>query len=667
MPDKIQDRMPATPDVNQERLEQLRALMPDLFTNDGALNPDELKRLIDPDLVPESERFEFRWFGKANAKRNAFTPTLATLEYDHERSVNPELAAGNAIIEGENLEVLKCLLASYRSRVKCIYIDPPYNKDKDYVYSDVWKVDKKTYWEHIGVTSEGVKIDTNTKADGRFHSNWLNMLYPRLLLARQLLAPAGVIFLSIDDKELHHLRKLCDEVFGEVNLVGVIVWKGATDNNPTQIAVEHEYIVCYARDKEAVAGVWQSKVSDAKEAMLREYARLKKEHTVHTEKIQGAFRMFVRNNSEALVHLTHYTLIDERGPYTGSRKVHNPKPGGYVYDVIHPLTGRVCVPPVNGYRYPEDRLKALIVDGRIIFGEDETQIIQIKKYLDDYQDKLSSVMALDSRAGANELGRVFGNRKLFTNPKPHELLIQVLRFVMDDGEIMLDFFAGSGTTGQAMLELNAQTLGKRKFILVQIPELVDPDSPAYEEGFHRISDITIERNRRVVLKFDEAAAKAEAVANDDLPGITEGEVAPFRAGFKAYRLAKSCFPRTEFVLDPEKSEEENLEVLDAYIREKESAFLMTFDQDDILQEVLLKNGFMLDVQTEHLTDFAENVVFRAGDSHKEAVVCLDDDLKEQTIAKLKGVEGVFICLERALNTTKKWNLRAEFGERLVAF
>ena len=161
----IMDRMSATPDVNQERLEQLRALMPDLFTNDGALNPDELKRLIDPGLVPESERFEFRWFGKADAKRNAFTPTVASLEYDPQRSVNPELAEGNAIIEGENLQVLKCLLASYRNRIKCIYIDPPYNRDKDFVYSDTWKEGRDTYWEHVGVTSGGVKIDTNTKAN----------------------------------------------------------------------------------------------------------------------------------------------------------------------------------------------------------------------------------------------------------------------------------------------------------------------------------------------------------------------------------------------------------------------------------------------------------------------------------------------------------------------
>ena len=243
------DRMPTTPDVNQERLEQLRALMPDLFTNDGALNPDELKRLVDPDLVPESERFDFRWFGKANAKRNAFTPTLASLAYDHERSVNPELAEGNAIIEGENLEVLKCLLASYRNRIKCIYIDPPYNTGNDFVYSDAWDEDKETYWEHVGVTEGGVKVDTNTKADGRFHSNWLNMVYPRLLMARQLLSKTGYIVVSIDDVELHNLRRVLDETFGEDNHIATLVWDRNRKNDAKFFSVGHEYMVVYAKDK----------------------------------------------------------------------------------------------------------------------------------------------------------------------------------------------------------------------------------------------------------------------------------------------------------------------------------------------------------------------------------------------------------------------------------
>ena len=218
-------------DWNKERLEKLKNLMPDLFTNDGQLNINELKKVVDPSLVTENERYEFRWFGKSNAKREAFTPTDATLVYDEHRSVNPK-ESENLIIEGENLAVLKLLSNSYREQVKCIYIDPPYNTGKDFVYSDKFNQDKKEYWEDTEVTENGLKIDTNTETDGRFHSNWLNMMYSRLLIARQLLKEDGVIFISIDDNEVHHLRKLCDEVFGEENFGGQIVWQTATDNNP---------------------------------------------------------------------------------------------------------------------------------------------------------------------------------------------------------------------------------------------------------------------------------------------------------------------------------------------------------------------------------------------------------------------------------------------------
>ena len=252
-------------------------------------------------------------------------------------------------------------------------------------------------------------------------------------------------------------------------------------------------------------------------------------------------------------------------------------------------------------------------------------------------------------------------------PKPVGLLSHIIPFVLDDGDIVLDFFAGSGPTAQAIIETNAKDNGARRFILVQIPEMIGEGEESFKAGFKYISDITIERNKRVVARFDETAAKAGAKTFGELPGMEQDACPAYRAGFKVYRLAKSRFPRTEFEPDPEKTDDENLEALDAYIREKEAAFLMTFDRDDILQEVLLKNGFMLDVKTEAFADFTENVVFRAWDSQKEAAVCLDYDLKEQTIAKLKGMEGIFVCLEQALNTTKKWNLRTEFGERLVAF
>ena len=249
--EEINQYMPLSHDWNSERLETLKTIFPDLFTSEGKLNADELKKLIDPQSISETERYEFRWFGKSQAKRNAFTPSNATLIYDEKRSVNPDKAE-NLIIEGENLEVLKLLSGAYREKVKCIYIDPPYNTGKDFVYSDNFTQDKKVYWEDAEITENGVKVDTNTEADGRYHSNWLNMMYSRLLVARQLLQEDGVIFASIDDNEIHHLRKLFDEVFGETNFVAQIIWKKRVSpaNDAQWFSSDHEYILIYAKQKE---------------------------------------------------------------------------------------------------------------------------------------------------------------------------------------------------------------------------------------------------------------------------------------------------------------------------------------------------------------------------------------------------------------------------------
>lgn len=657
----IKDRMPATPDVNRERLEQLRALMPDLFTNDGALNPDELKRLIDPDLVPESERFEFRWFGKANAKRNAFTPTLASLEYDHERSVNPELADGNAIIEGENLEVLKCLLASYRNRIKCIYIDPPYNKDKDFVYSDVWKDDKETYWEHIGVTVDGVKIDTNTKADGRFHSNWLNMLYPRLLAARQLLSNDGVIFISIDDSEVHNLRKMCDEVFGEENFFAqIIIRANSRGQTYKQIAKTHEYLVAYTANPETDL-MELAKNGDRDDLTMKDDLG-----SFNTRELRNRNPKFGKHNRPNLYYPIY---VDPSSPDDDGFFNISLEADSKFTQAVKPKNSQGAdscwrwSKPKTLANIGESTLSSSVVAKRRIDG---TFMICEKYRKSTYKPKsVWNDNAFLTEAGTAEL-HTLGLGSAFDFPKPVAIPMRCAELTLEDDDIMLDFFAGSGTTGHAVMALNARDNGSRRFMLVQIPEIIADDTQAYKEGFRNVSEVTIERNKRAVAQLEKETMASDSEANETLPGLFLGKTAP-TPGFKVFRLVKSHFPRVEFIPDPEKAEEENLLALDAYIREKESAFLMTFDRDDILQEVLLKNGFMLDVQAEPLTEFTENVVFRAWDSYKEALVCLDYDLKEQTSAKLKGMEGIFICLEQALNTTKKWNLRAEFGERLVAF
>lgn len=655
------DRMPATPDLNQERLDQLRAIMPDLFTNDGALNPDELKRLVDPDLVPESERFEFRWFGKADAKRNAFTPTLATLEYDQERSVNPELAEGNAIIEGENLEVLKCLLASYRNRIKCIYIDPPYNKDKDFVYSDVWKVDKETYWEHIGVTSEGVKVDTNTKADGRFHSNWLNMLYPRLLMARQLLSEDGVIFISIDDSEVHNLRKMCDEVFGEENFFAqIIIRANSRGQTFKQIAKTHEYLVAYTATPETDL-MELAKNGDQSDLTMNDQLG-----PFNTRELRNRNPKFGKHNRPNLYYPIWIdpTLADDDGFYMISLEANN-----RFTEVVEPKNSQGIDScwrwgkPKTLTNIGDDTLSSSVVAKR---RTDGTFMICEKYRKSTYKPKsVWSDNTFLTETGTAEL-RELKLGSAFDFPKPTAIPMRCAELALEDEEIMLDFFAGSGTTGHAVMALNALNNGSRRFILVQIPELISDHTEAYKEGFRKVSDVTIERNKRTVAQLEKEALASEIKANGMFSGAEIEKTAP-TPGFKVFRLVKSRFPRVDFVPDPDITDEENLEALDAYIYLKEAAFLMTFNRQQILDEVLLKNGFMLNVKTEILADFTENVVFRAWDLQKEATVCLDQDLKEQTIAKLKGMDGILICLEQALDTTKKWNLRVEFGERLVAF
>lgn len=662
MSDKIQEKMPTTPDLNHERLEQLWALMPDLFTNDGALNPDELKRVVDPSSVAESERFEFRWFGKASAKRHAFTPTTTSLDYDPSRSVNPAVADGNAIIEGENLEVLKCLVAAYRKRIKCICIDPPYNKDKDFVYSDVWKVDKKTYWEHIGVTADGVKIDTNTKADGRFHSNWLNMLYPRLLAARQLLSEDGVIFISIDDSEVHNLRKLCDEVFGEENFFAqIIIRANSRGQTYKQIAKTHEYLVAYTASPETEL-MELAKNGDRDDLTMKDELG-----PFNTRELRNRNPKFGKHNRPNLYYPIY---IDPSSPDDDGFFMISLKADNKFTEAVEPKNSQGAD---SCWRWGKPKTLANIgvstLSSSVVAKRrnDGSFMICEKYRKSTYKPKsVWDENCFLTETGTAEL-RGLGLGTAFDFPKPIAIPMRCAELALEDDDIMLDFFAGSGTTGHAVMALNAMDNGSRRFVLVQLPELIAPDTDSYKDGFRKVSEVTIERNKRAIAQLEKDAKARKDEAKGALPGLEHERGASVSAGFKVFRLVKSHFPRVEFEPDSEKTDEDNLAALEAYIREKEAAFLMTFDQKDILAEVLLKNGFMLDVQTEPIAEFTENAVFRARDSHKEATVCLDYDLKEQTVAKLKGMEGIFICLEQALNTTKKWNLRAEFGERLVAF
>ena len=394
--------------------------------------------------------------------------------------------SGNLIVEGDNLLALKALLPYYSGQVKCIYIDPPYNTGQDdrdesgkrsgWVYND--NVDSPQMRDWLG------KVVGDEAEDLTRHDKWLCMMYPRLVLLKKFLRDDGVIFASIDDIELASLRMLFDEIFGIANRVGTIVWKNVTDNNPTQVAVEHEYVLCYARDKSRLPKEWKSVNLDVKTRLLETGEQFVRDYP-DQEKRQAAYTKWYRDNKAQLWPFEDYKFIDDGGVYTGMRAVHNPGKEGYRYDVIHPDTGKPCQQPMMGYRFPEDTMRRLLDEGRILFGADETKLVELKVYAKDYRSKLSSLFELDGRIGTNEIKAIFPESKRpFDFPKPVELVEELLSFTTGGDDIVLDSFAGSGTTGQAVLSLNRADGQRRRFVLTEMKPSI-------------AREITSERIRRV--------------------------------------------------------------------------------------------------------------------------------------------------------------------------
>ena len=407
----------------------------------------------------------------------------------------------NLIIHGDNLSALKSLLPTYHGKVKCIYIDPPYNTGKEgWAYND--KVNSPLMRDWLGKV---VDRDDLTR-----HDKWCCMMLPRLKLLRELLRDDGVIFVSIDDNEVHHLRALMDEVFGEEQFVGQIIWHGSTDNNPTNIVTEHEYVVCYANNKSALEEVWKSASFGPKTALQQIADELLESHLVPKER-QREYSRWLREHKAQVRPLDDYKFIDEEGVYSGSRSVHNPGREGYRYDVVHPVTGKPTKQPLMGYRFPYSTMERLLAEDRVIFGTDESKIVEIKTYVDDYEGKLGSVIeGIDSRRGANEIRKIFPDKpQAFKNPKPSTLIGELLSFATDPDSIVLDSFAGSGTTAHAVFAQNRSDGGNRRFILIECED--------YAES------LTAERVRRVI-------AGVPTAKDDDLNAGLGGTFSYFELG-----------------------------------------------------------------------------------------------------------------------------------------
>ena len=429
------------------------------------------------------------WIGKEAVVKHHKEVPSRLLEPVPELSCG-DSGSGNLIVQGDNLHALKALLPRYAGQVKCIYIDPPYNTgvdDRDesgsrtgWIYSDNVNSPEISAWLNKVVGTEADDLSR--------HDKWLCMMYPRLMLLKQFMRDDGVIFVSIDENEYASLRLLLDEIFGNANRVGTIIWKNATDNNPTNIAIEHEYLLCYARRKDCLAKEWKStnlavkaRLVDVGDSFVSRFADQAERQVEYTK--------WFRRHKDELWPFQDYRFIDAGGIYTGMRSVHNPGKEGYRYDVIHPVTRRPCTQPMMGYRFPEETMQRLLAEERILFGDDETKLIELKVYAKDYRAKLSSLFELDGRTGTNEIKAIFpGDKRPFDFPKPTELIEELLSFTTSDDDIVLDSFGGSGTTGDAVLRLNAADGGRRRFILVEMKRSI-------------AERMTAERIRRVVLGY----------------------------------------------------------------------------------------------------------------------------------------------------------------------
>ena len=371
----------------------------------------------------------------------------------------------NKLIIGENYQALQNLLIEFSGKVDVIYIDPPYGKDN---------------------MGDFAKTNYNNALT---RDNLLSMLYPRLVLARQLLAKEGVIFCSIDDKNQAYVKCLFDEVFGENNFTGTIIWQSATDNNPRQISTEHEYILCYCKSLNSQPA-WVLESVNAQK-IIKEYRTLKERFTTPAE-IQVALRKWIKENKDDLKGVAHYNNVDEKGVYSSSSNSSNTKPGGYTFDIIHPVTGKPCPKPAFGWRWTEETFNSYRDAGEVEWGKDDTTQPHIKKRIETATEQFKSIYYEDGRAATTMLENILSGKKIFDNPKPINLISRLISFATNSNKdaIVLDFFAGSGTTGHSVLDLNLDG-GKRLFVLCQLNEITEttPKGIAYDATAPRLKKI----------------------------------------------------------------------------------------------------------------------------------------------------------------------------------
>lgn len=575
-------------DLIADNIAKLKALFPELLTEGASsmeVNVDVLRQLVGKVATDADEKYGLNWHGKRRARQLALTPSTGTLRPCMEESVDWDTTQ-NLMIEGDNLEVLKLLQKSYSGKVKLIYIDPPYNTGKDFVYPDNFQDNIKNYLELTGQVDGGKKISSNTEASGRFHTDWLSMMYPRLKLARNLLRDDGVILVSIDDAEFTNLRRILDEVFGEENFLASLVWDRNRKNDAKYFSVGHEYMAVYAKNESTLSAnqvIFRGE-KDGVEEVQAEFERLKTVHGTNWPTVREGLLEFFRaiSDDDPRAPLKRFTKVDAKGPFRDDGNINWPGGDGPRYEVLHPETNAPCKLPVSGWRYPTPkRFWEEVHTGRIVFGPDETTVPRVRTNLFENTDQVMvSVHYSYAQTSANEFNALFDGERVFDNPKPVGDLRRLTGYLTGPDDIICDFFAGSGTTGHAVLAQNATDGGSRRFILVQLPEPLDPENKDQKKAAEfcdklgkprTIAELTKERLRR-------GAAKIKA----DHP-IFAGNT-----GFRVFKLDNSNIR----AWNPDRNN------LEQTLLDHEEHILPGRTEADIVYELLLKLGLDLCVPME---------------------------------------------------------------------
>ena len=654
--------------ISNVNLEKLRSVFPS-FVKDGQIDFDALQAFLKSEgTLAGEEKYGLSWAGKSDAFRAIRTPATGTLTPQPAESKNWDTTQ-NIFIEWDNLEVLKLLQKHYRGEIKMIYIDPPYNTGKDFVYKDNFTKWVADYYEQTGQTKDGIRMTANTEKNGRYHSDWLTMMYPRLFLAHNLLREDGVIFVSIDDNEVANLRMIMDEIFGEENFVAQFVWSGWRKNDSKLVSVSHEYTLCYVKNLDHLKQnniIWRQRKKGL-ELIYKAYDHLKKKYKDDYKKIEQDLSDWFASlpNTNPAKKQSHYSKVDKRWIYFPDN-ISWPGGGGPKYEVLHPLTKKPVAIPSRGWMFGDiKRMQEIINENRVHFGIDETYVPCIKSYLIDREHQAPySIFYQDGRASTKRLRELMGG-DIFDHPKDELVLKDFVEFStkINEDDIILDFFAGSGTTAHAVMDLNAEDGGNRRFICVQLPEMTSEESEAYKARYKKISDITRERIRRAGDKI--TASRHPAVPPSFQPSPTKEDARwnpSLDIGLKSFVLESSNYRQWNTLTDSDDAE--TLKAQMKLFAEKPLAD--NAEENSIVYEILLKEGFDLNAKVIKTDTKNKKRVFIVEDMNRRLFISLAESFSGEEVAELTLWNAdTFVCFDSALDDTTKVNLARNFTIKVI--